>query len=99
MGVATAAGVFAALAPAAFAIALGAFVLVMWRTRIVSASSLAAAMALPVGVVATAGIRSPLLLVSLIVGAFVTWSHRANIGRLRAGTEPRLGAAPVEVSR
>jgi glycerol-3-phosphate acyltransferase PlsY len=98
-GVATAAGVFAALAPAAFGIALAAFSLVMWRTRIVSASSLTAAMALPIGVLATAGPRSPLFLVSLVVGAFVTWSHRANIGRLRAGTEPRLGAARAEVGR
>jgi glycerol-3-phosphate acyltransferase PlsY len=98
-GVATAAGVFAALAPGAFAIALVAFVLVMWRTRIVSASSLTAAVALPIGVVATASVRSPLFLVSLVVGAFVTWSHRANIGRLRAGTEPRLGTARAEVSR
>jgi glycerol-3-phosphate acyltransferase PlsY len=98
-GVATAAGVFAALAPTAFAIALVAFSIVMWRTRIVSAASLTAAVVLPVGMLATAGARSPLFLVSLIVGAFVTWSHRANIGRLRAGTEPRLGTARAEGSR
>jgi glycerol-3-phosphate acyltransferase PlsY len=98
-GVATAAGVFAALAPAAFAIALVAFSLVMWRTRIVSAASLTAAVVLPLGALATVGLRSPIFLVALVVGAFVTWSHRANIGRLRAGTEPRLGTDRVGAMR
>ena len=27
----------------------------------------------------------------LVVAAFVLWRHRANIARLRAGTEPRIG--------
>jgi glycerol-3-phosphate acyltransferase PlsY len=98
-GVATAAGVFAALAPAAFGIALAAFALVLWRTRIVSAASLTAAVALPVGALVTAGVRSPLFPVALVVGAFVTWSHRANLGRLRAGTEPRLGTDRAEAVR
>ena len=32
------------------------------------------------------------LLVAIAVAGFVVWTHRANIERLRAGTEPRLGA-------
>lgn len=98
-GVATTAGVFAALAPAAFAIAFVVFGVVLWRTRIVSASSLSAAVALPLGALATSGLRSPLFLVALGVSAFVTWSHRANIVRLRAGTEPRLGTPGTERPR
>ena len=28
-----------------------------------------------------------------VIAAWIVWRHRANIGRLRAGTEPRIGAA------
>lgn len=98
-GVATAAGVFAALGPAAFAIAFAAFAIVFWRTRIVSLASLAAAAALPIGALVTSGIRSPLFIVAVAVGGFVTWSHRANITRLRAGTEPRLASPASEVTK
>jgi glycerol-3-phosphate acyltransferase PlsY len=36
-----------------------------------------------------------------VMSAFLVWRHRANIARLIAGTEPRLGAkkAPSAVSR
>jgi glycerol-3-phosphate acyltransferase PlsY len=37
------------------------------------------------------GVRSPLFAVSAVVAAFVFWTHRANIGRLRRGEEPRFG--------
>jgi glycerol-3-phosphate acyltransferase PlsY len=47
-GVATAAGVFAVLAPAALAVALGAFAVAWSTTRVVALGSLAAALALPV---------------------------------------------------
>jgi glycerol-3-phosphate acyltransferase PlsY len=33
----------------------------------------------------------PLLLTVSLVAAFVFWTHRANIARLRAGTEHRFG--------
>ena len=90
-GVATAAGVFAALAPVPLAIALAVFIAVLWRTGYVSASSLTAAVVLPLLLVYFAGVGSPLTIVAVIIGVFVFWSHRANIGRLRAGTEHRFG--------
>lgn len=90
-GVATAAGVFAALAPTAFGLAFGAFAFTFGVTRIVSAASISAAIAMPIGMVLSVGIRSPLFLVSLLVSAFVLWSHRSNMMRLRQGTEPRFG--------
>lgn len=34
----------------------------------------------------------PFLTLALALGALVVWTHRANIARLRAGTEPRFGA-------
>ncbi len=88
-GVATAAGVFGALAPAAFGVAFAGFLLTAWRTGIVSLASLVAALLLPSALAVTAGVRSPLFAVGLAVAIFVVWAHRSNIGRLRQGTEPR----------
>ena len=88
-GVATASGVFAALAPAALGVALIAFVFTAWRSGFVSLASLVAAAVLPAALLLTVGVRSPLFVVSLAVAGFVIWAHRANIGRLRQGTEPR----------
>lgn len=98
-GVATAAGVFAALAPAAFAVAFGAFAATFALTRIVSAASISAAVAMPVGIAFTVGVRSPLFSVSMVVSTFVLWAHRSNMARLRQGTEPRFGAQPKEDTR
>jgi glycerol-3-phosphate acyltransferase PlsY len=90
-GVATAAGIFAALAPVPLVISLAVFSFVLWRTGYVSAGSLTAAALLPLLLVWFNGLTSPLTIVAAMVGAFVFWSHRANIARLRAGTEHRFG--------
>jgi len=37
------------------------------------------------------GAVTPLVVVSAAVGAFVFWTHRENIGRLRRGEERRVG--------
>ena len=89
-GVATAAGVFAALAPLPMAAATAVFGVVLAATGYVSLGSLSAAVVLPVAMLALVGPRSPATLVSLAVGAFVFWTHRANIGRLRRGEESRV---------
>ena len=49
------------------------------------------AAALATTVVVREGASSPLGLVSVLIAAFVVWTHRANIGRLRRGEESRLG--------
>ncbi|MFO7895179.1 MAG: glycerol-3-phosphate 1-O-acyltransferase PlsY [Longimicrobiales bacterium] len=89
-GVATSAGVFAALAPWATLAALGAWVVVVALTRIVSLGSLVAAVTLPVAVYLT---DEPMLELSLAVGLalFVIYAHRSNIGRLLRGEENRFG--------
>jgi glycerol-3-phosphate acyltransferase PlsY len=92
-GVATAAGVFLALAPLALAVAVCVFVIGVAATRFVSVGSIAAAAALPFAVAATAGTGAPVFLASIIVGLYVVWMHRANIGRLLRGEEPPLRAA------
>lgn len=90
-GVATAAGVFGALAPVPLLIAVAVFLLVLATTRLMSLGSLSAAAALPLAVAIVRGPRDPLVLIGLAVTVFVFWTHRANIGRLRRGVEPRLG--------
>lgn len=90
-GVATAAGVFFALAPLPMLITFAVFVAIVLGTGYVSLGSLAAAMLLPVLLLVTHGVASPLFLVSVIIAFFVFWTHRANIGRLRRGEEHRFG--------
>lgn len=92
-GVATACGVFLALAPLHTALTLLIFVAVVLASGFVSLASLTAAVALPVLLAVGLGVHSPLLYVSLLTMVFVFWTHRANIQRLRAGTEYRFGRA------
>ena len=90
-GVATASGVFGALAPAAIGITLLVWLGVLVVSGYMSLASLAGAAVLPVAIAVMGGLRSPLFAVSIVVAAFVFWTHRSNIGRLRRGEEPRFG--------
>ncbi|MEP6990183.1 MAG: glycerol-3-phosphate 1-O-acyltransferase PlsY [bacterium] len=90
-GVATAAGVFFALAPIPMLITFAIFVAVVFGTGYVSLGSLVSAVLLPALLAFTAGVSSLLFLVSVVIASFVFWTHRANIGRLRRGEENRFG--------
>ena len=92
-GVATACGVFLALAPLQTLLTLLVFAVVVFASGYVSLSSLTSAVALPLFLAVSVGPQSPLFSVSLLTGAFVFWTHRANIERLRKGTEYRFGKA------
>jgi glycerol-3-phosphate acyltransferase PlsY len=91
-GIATYAGLLAFVTPLkglviAAPIWLGLFAL----TRISSLAALAAAAAVPPGTYLM-GERNPLILAGLtLLSVFVFWTHRANLGRLLKGTEPRFG--------
>ena len=89
-GVATAGGVFFALAPIATLIGLGVFIATLAATGFVSLGSLLAAVAVPVALLITQGPRAPVFVASALVGVFVWWTHRANLGRLRRGEENRF---------
>jgi glycerol-3-phosphate acyltransferase PlsY len=93
-GVATASGVFLGLAPLPTVMVMALFAVVVWRTRYVSAGSLAAAAMLPWVLAWQARGVGPLVIVGAAVAAFVFWTHRENIGRLRRGEERRLGGQP-----
>lgn len=90
-GVATAAGVFFALAPVPMLATFAVFVAVVFASGYVSLGSLTSAVLLPTLLAVTLGTGSPLFLVSVVIATFVFWTHRANIRRLRRGEEHRFG--------
>jgi acyl phosphate:glycerol-3-phosphate acyltransferase len=89
-GVATAGGVFLALAPVETSLALAAFGLTLLASGYVSLGSMIAAVLLPTLLLIRDGL-SPLFGVCAAIAVFVFWTHRANIQRLRQGTENRFG--------
>jgi glycerol-3-phosphate acyltransferase PlsY len=89
-GVATAAGVFGVLSPAALGPAAALFVLTVWMTRYISLGSIVATLAL--GPIAwTLGASSAVVGAAAAVAALVVFRHRANIDRLWRGSERRIG--------
>jgi glycerol-3-phosphate acyltransferase PlsY len=90
-GVATASGVFLALAFVPMLIAEILWIAVFYFTRYVSLASLVGAAVLPVAILVwSRDPESPVFIASVIIAAFVFWTHRANIGRLRRGEEHRF---------
>jgi acyl phosphate:glycerol-3-phosphate acyltransferase len=90
-GVATGAGVFLALAPAAVGVAVAVWLLAVWLSRMVSLASIAASLSLLTALLAWE--RRPAVLgMGIAVAAFVVYAHRANIGRIARGEEYRFGA-------
>ncbi len=90
-GVATASGVFLALAFVPLLIAQAVWALVFYFTRYVSLASLVSGAFLPIAILTWwRDPTSPVFIASLAVAVFVFWTHRANIGRLRRGEEHRF---------
>jgi glycerol-3-phosphate acyltransferase PlsY len=98
-GVATASGVFLALAPVQTLLTLIVFAVVLLSSGFVSLGSLTSAAILPVLLGITLGVRSPVFVLSVLVALFVFWTHRANIVRLRNGEEHRFGKRGVPAKR
>jgi len=92
-GVATAGGVFLALAPIPSLISIAVFALVVYLSGYVSLGSLLSAVTLTLAVVIMKGARSPIAIACAAITVFVFWTHRANIGRLRRGEENRVRRA------
>ncbi len=96
-GVAAALGIWLGLAPTSVApILLVIFLVVLALSRIVSAASVSAALALPIVVALSS--NEQYFLMSLVMAALVVWRHRENIGRLAAGNEPALGKGEKETA-
>jgi glycerol-3-phosphate acyltransferase PlsY len=88
-GVATLLGVLIGMAPIIAPIYASVWLMGFLTTRISSVAGIAAAVSAPLGA-AILGARHyfPMLLGFALL---VVWKHRANIVRLKAGTEPRIG--------
>jgi len=89
-GVATGAGVVLGLAPWAFLVALVIWVIVVAATGYVSLGSIIAALVLPPAVWWLHPERRALVWLFALLAAIVIGLHRANLGRLMAGTEHRF---------
>ncbi len=99
-GVATSAGAMAALIPPAFGVTVITWLLVFFLTRYVSMASIAAALILPVATIFTVSgpTRWPLVAFTSALAALAVWRHRANIERLKAGTEHRINKSKLSAS-
>ncbi len=89
-GVATSFGVFLVLAPLAAVADLAVFAVAVWLTRYVSVGSMLAAVCLPGLVFALDGEAHDVGLAAVVV-PLVLFRHRANLTRVLAGSEHRLG--------
>jgi glycerol-3-phosphate acyltransferase PlsY len=90
-GVATGAGAFVPLAPAATAISVLVFAFTTALTRYVSLGSLAGATTLAALAFAL-GSPPAVAWAATFVAALVIWKHRGNLQRLAKGTESRVGS-------
>ena len=93
-GVATSAGALGAMSPLTIVILVPIVIGIMWRTRYVSLGSITGGLLAPVitGVLALGGLATvPAIAYALGSGLLVTAAHADNIGRLRAGTERKIG--------
>jgi acyl phosphate:glycerol-3-phosphate acyltransferase len=89
-GIATSAGVLAALVPLAFVTSLAAWIILFATTRYVSVGSLSAAAVLPFATWFTT--RSWTLTIATgAMSALAIYKHKSNIQRLIQGTENRIG--------
>jgi acyl phosphate:glycerol-3-phosphate acyltransferase len=100
--VATGFGAVLAMWPVLTVPALAAFAvwaITLGLTRFMSLASITGAIVLPSTVVAMAlggeggslTASLPFLVVTGAIAAFVVFRHRKNLGRIRAGAEPRVG--------
>ena len=89
-GVATAAGVLLALDWRVGVGTIATWLLIAFFLRYSSLAALVAALFAPLATAFLLGWQSALVVG--VMSAFLVWRHRANISRLLAGTEPRLGA-------
>ena len=94
-GLATFFGVLLAAAWPVGLVAAATWAVVAGVSRFSSLAALAAAVVAP-NVAVFTGQPNPMILLAAFTGVLILLKHRANIARLRAGTEPRIGGAKPE---
>lgn len=90
-GVATGAGLFLPLAPAALVVSIALFMVTLAAFGYVSLASIVASLGLPLAAYFLGG-TSTVALTALVAALMVVAKHHANLGRLARGVEPKLGA-------
>ncbi len=95
-GMATAIGALAFIAPAALGAALVVWLILLFTIRIMSLASLSAAIILPLATWVwetnpDGSTSLEILWFSIALCLLIFYTHRANIGRILRGEEPRLG--------
>jgi len=91
-GVATLVGSIAGLVPTMLAVVLGTWFVMMLLFGFVGLASIVATASLPVALALRAspdGGSAPLVTFGVACALLVLWTHRGNLRRMRAGTEPR----------
>ena len=94
-GVATAAGAFLATHPGAVACGLAVFAALLALSRYVSVAAIGAAAAMPAILLALRhgpghAVPTSDVYLAAALAAFIAFTHRANLSRLRQGREPRI---------
>lgn len=89
-GVATAAGMFLALAPLAVLLAIALWGICLWLTGYVSLSSIIAVLSVPLSVAVGQPDSPSVFWASVALVVLIVFAHRRNIARLIAGTENRF---------
>ncbi len=76
--------------PLALLPAIGAWLVVVMLTGYVGLGTMVAGLTLPASAAGLAHpVSPPLLVFTLLMAGFMVYTHRANIERMRAGTESR----------
>ena len=96
-GIATSAGVLAALVLWPLLIILGIWIIVFALTRYVSLASISASFALPFATWLMNG-SSTLVIITAAMAGLAIYKHKSNIQRLIQGTENRIGAHKTPAS-
>ena len=100
-GIATSAGVLAALIPLTFVISLSTWIVICLATRYVSVASIAASLMLPIATWAVHnftrldGYDFRMIIVAAVMGALAIYKHKGNIERLMNGTESKIGQKKI----
>lgn len=96
--VATGAGGFLVLFPLGMGIGLVIFATTLAISRYVSLASMLGAASLPFAAFAFKQ-PSPVISIAAMVATFVIYRHRANIQRIRAGTESKVGSKKADAPK
>lgn len=89
-GGATLVGALLVLAPAAVPVAIAGWLLIVLLTGYVGLATIVAAIAVPPALWLLGMQSPPLTAFAIAMAAFLLWTHRSNIDRMRAGREPHL---------